>query len=66
MAVVKKKPVFSEKADKKQDAKIVKGMTPAQKAKFMKADKAMDKKIMSAKADLKADKAVAKKIKKGK
>lgn len=64
MAVAKK---FSEKADKKQDAKVMKGMTAAQKAKFAKADKAMDKKPLTAKQDMKADKAVAKKItKKGK
>jgi hypothetical protein len=53
---------YNEKADKKQDAKVMKGMTAAQKAKFMKADKAMDKKSMTAKQDMKADKAVAKKI----
>jgi hypothetical protein len=62
MAVAKK---YNEKADKKQDAKVMKGMTPAQKAKFMKADKAMDKKPMTAKQDMKADKAVARKITKG-
>jgi hypothetical protein len=59
MAVAKK---FSEKADKKQDAKVMKGMTAAQKAKFIKADKVMDKKSMTVKQDMKADKAVAKKI----
>jgi hypothetical protein len=53
---------YSEKADKKQDAKVMKGMTAAQKAKFMKADKVMDKKPMTAKQDMKADKDVAKKI----
>jgi hypothetical protein len=50
--------------DKKQDAKAKKGMTPAQKAKFDKADKKMDKKPMSRKEDEKKDKALAKKIKK--
>jgi hypothetical protein len=30
-------------ADKKQDAKAMKGMSPAQKAKFEKEDKKMDK-----------------------
>jgi len=50
-------------ADKKQDAKALKGMTPAQKAKFEKEDKKMDKKPMSRKEDTKKDNALAKKIK---
>jgi len=50
--------------DKKQDAKAMKGMKPAQKAAFKKADVAMDKKKPSAKADMKMDKALAAKIKK--
>jgi len=50
-------------ADKKQDAKTTKGMTPAQKAKFAKEDKKMDKKPMSRKGDVKKDNALAKKIK---
>lgn len=50
-------------ADKKQDAKAMKGMTPAQKAKFKKADEKMDKKPMSKKEDAKKDAALAKKIK---
>lgn len=50
-------------ADKKQDAKTMKGMSPAQKAKFAKEDKKMDKKPMSAAADKKKDAALAKKIK---
>lgn len=49
--------------DKKQDAKTTKGMTPAQKAKFAKEDKKMDKKPMSRKEDTKKDNALAKKIK---
>ena len=55
-------------ADKKQDAKVMKGMSPAQKAKFAKEDKKMDKKPMSAAADKKKDAALAKKVapKKGK
>ena len=57
-----KKPM-SKTADKKQDAKATKGMTPAQKKKFEAADKKMDKKKPSAKADVKMDKALAKKIK---
>lgn len=52
--------------DKKQDAKVMKGMKPAQKAAFAKADKKMDAKKPSAKADMKMDKALAAKIKKGK
>jgi len=50
-------------ADKKQDAKTTKGMSPAQKAKFEKEDKKMDKKPMSRKEDTKKDTALAKKIK---
>ena len=51
-------------SDKKQDAKVMKGMTPEQKKKFAKADKAMDKKKPSRKEDEKMDKALAKKVKK--
>jgi hypothetical protein len=54
----------SKAADKKQDAKVMKGMSPKQKAAFEKADKKMDKKKPSAKADMKMDKALAKKVKK--
>ena len=50
--------------DKKQDAKVMKGMTATEKKKFEKADKAMDKKKPSRAADAKMDKALAKKIKK--
>jgi hypothetical protein len=50
-------------SDKKQDAKTTKGMSPAQKAKFEKEDKKMDKKPMSRKEDTKKDNALAKKIK---
>jgi hypothetical protein len=59
---------YSPKADVKQDAKAMKGMKPAQKAAFKKADIKMDKKKPSAKADLKMDKALRSKImaKKGK
>jgi hypothetical protein len=52
------------KADKKQDAKAMKGMTSGQKAKFKKADAKMDKKKPSRKEDAKLDKALARKIKK--
>jgi hypothetical protein len=41
-------------------------MSPAQKSKFEKADKKMDKKPMSAAEDKKKDSALAKKIKAGK
>lgn len=53
----------AKKDDKKQDAKVMKGMTPAQKAKFQKEDKKMDKKPMSKKEDAKKDAALAKKVK---
>lgn len=55
------------KADKIQDAKAMKGMTPSQKAKFKSADTKMDRKAgLTAKQDLKSDNALAKKIKKAK
>jgi len=54
---------YTEKSDKKQDAKAMKGMSPAQKVKFNKADEKMDKKPMSRKEDTKKDSALAKKIK---
>jgi hypothetical protein len=57
---------YSEKADKKQDAKVTKGLSSKQKAAFKKGDAAMDKKKPSAKADMKMDKALVAKIKKGK
>lgn len=50
--------------DKKQDAKLEKGMSPKQKSAFEKADKKMDAKKPSAKEDAKMDKALAKKVKK--
>jgi hypothetical protein len=56
----------AKSADKKQDAKVMKGMTPKQKSAFEKADKKMDAKKPSAKADMKMDKALAKKITKKK
>ena len=58
-----KKPWTGSKADEKQDKKTMKGMTPAQKAKFEKADKKMDAKKPSKKIDIKKDAALAKKIK---
>jgi len=59
-----KKPYIGSKADEKQDKKTMKGMTPAQKAKFKKEDAKMDKdKTLTKKADTKKDNALAKKIK---
>jgi hypothetical protein len=55
---------MAKMTDKKQDAKVMKGMTPEEKKKFAKADKAMDKKKPSRKEDEKMDKALAKKVKK--
>lgn len=54
------------KSDKKQDAKVMKGMSPKQKSAFEKADKKMDAKKPSMKEDMKMDKALAKKVKKSK
>jgi hypothetical protein len=54
-------------ADKKQDAKTMRGMTPAQKEKFKKEDSKMDKNTkLTKKEDTKKDNALAKKIKSGK
>jgi len=52
--------------DKKQDAKAMKGLSPAKKAAFKKADTAMDKKGLTRKQDVKADKALVAKLKKSK
>jgi hypothetical protein len=57
-------PTCAGAKDKKQDAKVMKGMSSKEKSSFEKADKKMDKKKPSAKADMKMDKALAKKIKK--
>ena len=62
MATMKKAAPMSKKADMKQDAKMMKGMKPGQKAAFKKADIAMDKKKPAVKADLKMDKALRAKI----
>jgi hypothetical protein len=57
-------PWIGSKADKKQDKKAEKGMTPAQKKKFEKADAKMDKdKTLTKKEDTKKDKALAARIK---
>lgn len=59
-----KKPYIGSKADAKQDKKTMKGMTPAQKAKFRKADAKMDKnKKLTKKEDTKKDNALARRIK---
>ena len=67
MAEKKKKampPWIGSKADKKQDKKEEKGMTPAQKKKFEAADKKMDKdKTLTKKEDTAKDKALASRIK---
>lgn len=64
----KKAAPMSAKKDIAQDKKMMKGMNPAQKSAFKKADVKMDKKKPSAKADLKMDKALRSRImgKKGK
>jgi len=56
-------PWIGSKADEKQDKKLEKGMTPAQKKKFEAADKKMDAKKPSKKEDIKKDKALAARIK---
>jgi hypothetical protein len=57
-------PWIGSKADEKQDKKLEKGMTPAQKKKFEAEDKKHDKKKgMSKKEDMKGDKKIADKIK---
>jgi hypothetical protein len=51
-------------SDAKQDAKVMKNMTPAQMIEFKKKDKKMDKdKTLSRSEDVKKDKALARKIK---
>ena len=53
-----------KESDAKQDAKVMKNMTPAQMIDFKKKDKKMDKnKSMTRKEDEKNDKALARKIK---
>jgi hypothetical protein len=63
----KNKPYIGSDADKKQDTKTTKGMTPAQKAKWMKGDAKMDKdKTLTKAQDTKKDNALARRIKSGK
>ena len=59
---------YTESKDKKKDAAMTKGMTPAQKAKFEKMDKAHGekKKPKTMKEDAAKDKQIIKKIKSGK
>ena len=57
-------PWIGSKADKEQDKKAEKGMTPAQKKRFEAADKKMDSKKPSKKDDIRMDNALAKKVKK--
>jgi len=65
LKVVRKPSASAMKtADRKQDAKTMKGMTPKAKAAFKKADMSMDKKKPSAKADMKMDRVLASKVKK--
>lgn len=56
-------PWIGSKDDEKQDKKTMKGMTPAQKAKFEKEDKKMDAKKPSKKEDIKKDRSLAARIK---
>ena len=57
---------YTEAKDKKKDAKMTKGMSPAQKAKFEKADNAhgKKKKPKTMAEDKKIDAKIIKKIKK--
>jgi hypothetical protein len=54
---------YTEKSDKKQDAKDTKGMSPKQKAAFKKADE-KHRKPKSQEDDAKMDKKIIKKLKK--
>lgn len=59
---------YTESKDKKKDAAMTKGMTPAQKAKFEKMDEAhgKKKKPKTMKEDAAKDKKIINKIKAGK
>jgi hypothetical protein len=56
---------YTEKADKKADVKLVKGLSTAQKKAFKAAD-AKHPKVKTMAADKKIDKKIIAKIKKGK
>lgn len=65
VAAKKAAPKWSEAADKKQDAKATKGLSPKQKASFMKIDAKMDKnKSMTKKQDIAADRKAVKMVRK--
>ena len=66
MAVKKvaKSKFMTEKQDKIQDSKLMKGMTAKQKSQFKREDSKMDKKKPTAKQDIKLDRALASRIKK--
>ena len=66
MAKSYEKGEYTESKDKKKDAAMTKGMNPAQKAKFEKADKAhaAKKKPKTMAEDKKIDAKIIKKIKK--
>jgi hypothetical protein len=67
MAAKKKAAAMSRNKDMAQDKKMMTGMKPAQKKAFMKADKKMDAKKPTPKADMRMDKALRSRImKKGK
>lgn len=55
---------FDMKADKKQDAKLMRGMSAKQKSAFKKADAKMDKKSLTKKQDMKLDRSLAKRVRK--
>ena len=55
---------YTKKSDAKQDAAVMKNMTPKEMLEFKAKDKKMDKKKPSRAMDEKMDKALAKKIKK--
>lgn len=56
---------YTEKADKKADAKLMKSMTPSQKSAFKKAD-AKHAKVKTMAQDKAIDKKIISKVKKGK
>jgi hypothetical protein len=60
--VIKSSTPYSEKVDKISDKKMTKGMTPAQKKKFMALD-AKHKKVKTMGQDWKIDRKIVKKVK---
>jgi len=61
-AVAKKAAAALIKKDMVQDARMLRGMKPAQQSAFKKADKKMDAKRPTAKADKRMDMALRKRI----